>query len=65
MKTNEYIFSDPTIRFGKPCVKNTRISVFDVHQWIESGMSMEDIIQDFPELNEDSIKACLAYPVKN
>lgn len=57
----EFISIDPNIRFGKPCVKNTRISVYDVLQWMASGMSIEDIIKDFPELNEESIRACLAY----
>ncbi len=61
MSYQEYISIDPNIRFGKPCVNNTRISVYDVLQWMASGMSIEEIINDFPELNEESIRACLAY----
>ena len=49
------------IRFGKPCIKNTRISVYDVLSWLASGMSFNEIIDDFPELTESDIKACLAF----
>ena len=52
---------DPNKRFGKPCVRNTRISVYDVLSWLASGMSFAEIIDDFPELTEEDIKACLAY----
>ena len=48
-------------RFGKPCIRNTRITVFDVLGWLASGMSNEKIIHDFPELNNDDITACLSY----
>jgi len=48
-------------RFGKPCVRNTRISVFDVLGWLASGMNKSQIIQDFPELTEEDISACLSY----
>ena len=48
-------------RFGKPCVRNTRITVYDVLGWLAAGMSTEDIINDFPELTENDIKACLSY----
>lgn len=49
------------VRFGKPCVKNTRISVYDVLSWLAAGMSHNEIIEDFPELKPEDIKACLAY----
>lgn len=49
------------VRFGKPCIRNTRISVFDVLSWLASGMSNKDIIEDFPELNEQDIYAWLSY----
>ncbi len=52
---------DPNKRFGKPCVRNTRITVFDVLGWLASGMTNEEIIYDFPELTIEDIKACLAY----
>ena len=52
---------NPNKRFGKPCVRNTRITVFDVLGWLASGMTYNEIIYDFPELTMDDIKACLAY----
>lgn len=57
----EYIAIDPQQRFGKPRITGTRITVFDVLNWLANGMSKEDILQDFPELNEKQILACLAY----
>jgi uncharacterized protein (DUF433 family) len=52
---------NPNKRFGKPCVRDTRITVFDVLGWLASGMTYDEIIHDFPELSFDDIKACLAY----
>lgn len=52
---------DPNKRFGKPCVRDTRITVFDVLGWLAAGMTYTEILEDFPELNMDDIKACLAY----
>jgi uncharacterized protein (DUF433 family) len=52
---------NPNKRFGKPCVRNTRISVFDVLGWLASGMTYDEILNDFPELTFDDIRACLAY----
>lgn len=51
----------PDVRFGKPCVRNTRISVYDVLSWLASGMSVDEIIDDYPELTKEDIQACLAY----
>ena len=52
---------NPNKRFGKPCVRDTRITVYDVLGELAAGMSFQEIISDFPELTEDDIKACLAY----
>jgi uncharacterized protein (DUF433 family) len=52
---------DPAIRFGRPCIKGTRISVYDVLSWLASGMSVADIIIDYPELSEVQVQACLSY----
>ncbi len=57
----DYISIDPNIRFGRPCIKGTRISVSDVLGWMASGMSMDEILADFPELTMDQLKACLAF----
>jgi uncharacterized protein (DUF433 family) len=56
-----FIEINPEIRFGKPVIKGTRISVYDVLGWLASGLTHQDILQDFPQLNENSIYACLAY----
>ena len=52
---------NPNIRFGKPCIKNTRISVGDILGWLAAGMSNEEIIEDFPELTLEAIRAALAF----
>lgn len=57
----EYIVIDPNIRFGKPILINTRISVADVIGWLSNGMEKDEIISDFPELTIDMINACLAF----
>ncbi len=57
----KYISIDPNVRFGKPFLIGTRISVYDVLSWFANGMSAKDIIIDFPELTETQIQACLAY----
>jgi uncharacterized protein (DUF433 family) len=57
----EYIEVNPQIRFGKPVIKGTRITVYDVLQWLASGMTHNEIINDFPQLTEKQILACLAY----
>jgi len=51
----------PEVRFGKPCIRKTRISVYDVLSWLASGMSVDEIIEDFPELTKEDVQACLAY----
>lgn len=51
----------PEKRFGKPCVRDTRITVFDVLGWLASGMSQADILNDFPELTKEDISACLSF----
>lgn len=52
---------DPEVRFGKPCVRGTRITVGDVLSYLASGMSDEEILKDFPQLTRDDIRACLAF----
>lgn len=55
------IIINPEVRFGKPCVRETRISVYDVLSWLASGMTTKEILVDYPELSENDIQACLAY----
>jgi uncharacterized protein (DUF433 family) len=56
-----YISINANIRFGKPIISGTRITVYDVLSWFANGMTLNEIIEDFPELNEAQIKACFAY----
>lgn len=52
---------DPAIRFGKPCVRGTRITVGDVLGYLAGGMSEAAIIADFPQLTHEDVLACLAF----
>lgn len=61
MDYREIIKIDASKRFGKPIVRDTRITVYDVLGWLASDMTFQEIINDFPELTEEDIKACLAY----
>ena len=58
---SNYISVDPDIRSGKPCIKGTRITVGDILQRLASGMSFADILDDFPLLLEEHIRAALSF----
>ena len=55
------IVLDPAVRFGKPCVRGTRITVGDVLGYLAGGMTVEQVLADFPQLTPEDIRACLAY----
>jgi uncharacterized protein (DUF433 family) len=61
MSLLDRIALDAQVRFGKPCIRGTRISVGDVLGYLAGGMSEDHILQDFPQLVRDDIRACLAY----
>ena len=61
MDYHKIITVEPGKRGGKPCVRGMRITVADVLGWLAAGMSHEEIHDDFPELTEEDIRACLAY----
>jgi uncharacterized protein (DUF433 family) len=61
MILSEYIEINSNKRFGKPILKGTRITVADVLNWLANDMTKEEILEDFPELSGDSIKACLLF----
>ena len=52
---------EPGKRGGRPCVRGLRITVYDVLGWLASGMSEDEILADYPDLERDDIRACLAY----
>lgn len=55
------IVLDPAVRFGKPCVRGTRITVGDVLGYFAGGMTIDQVLGDFPQLTPEDIRACLAY----
>jgi uncharacterized protein (DUF433 family) len=57
----EIITIEPGKRGGKPCIRGLRIAVYDVLEYLASGMSHAEILRDFPYLTEEDIRACLAY----
>jgi len=61
MEYQQYIEIVSDKRFGKPCIKGTRISVYDVLNWLSNGMSKQEILDDFNELSIEQINACLAF----
>ena len=61
MDWHEHITVDPAVRSGKPCVKGTRITVYDVLEYLAGGMTEDQILTDFPDLQRQDIRACLAF----
>lgn len=61
MSYQDYIEITPGKRSGKPCVKGSRITVYDVLGWMATGLTTDEIIDDYPELSSEQIQACLAY----
>lgn len=57
----ERISINPEIRFGKPCIKGTRIAVWDILGWLAGGMTYSEILEDFPQLTQEDILASLAF----
>lgn len=61
MNYQDIITIEPGKRGGKPCIRGMRITVYDVLEYMASGMSQEDVLKEFPYLTEEDIRACLAY----
>lgn len=61
MSWEERIVVDPEVRSGKPCIKGTRITVYDVLEYMAGEMSEAEILADFPSLTSEDMKACLAF----
>ena len=57
----DIITVDPGKRGGKPCIRGLRITVYDVLEYLASGMSDEEILSDFPDLELTDIRACLLF----
>ncbi len=65
MQITDRITIDPQRRSGKPCIRDTRITVYDILDYLASGMSEAQIIADFPELTPDDIRAAIAFAAEH
>jgi uncharacterized protein (DUF433 family) len=61
MSYKNLITIEPGKRGGKPCIRGMRITVYDVLEYLAAGMSDKEILEDFPYLTEEDIRACLSY----
>jgi uncharacterized protein (DUF433 family) len=61
MDYRDYITIDPNKRGGKPCVRGLRITVYEVLEYLASDMTEAEILDDFPDLTREDLKACIAF----
>ena len=61
MDYRERIVIDPGVRSGKPCIRGTRITVADVFDYLAGGMTQAEVLEDFPDLMAEDIRACFAF----
>lgn len=61
MDYRERITIEPEKRAGKPCIRGLRITVYEILEYLAAGMTEDQILADFPDLERDDIRACLAY----
>ena len=61
VKHADIITINPNRRFGKPCIRDTRITVFDVFEYLAAGMTHEELLDEFPRLAEEDLLACYDY----
>ena len=61
MTYSDIIMIEPGKRGGKPCIRGLRVTVYDVLEYLASGMTHADVLREFPYLTEEDIRACLAY----
>ncbi|MDQ3129532.1 MAG: DUF433 domain-containing protein [Acidobacteriota bacterium] len=61
MDYRDYITIEPNKRGGKPCVRGLRITVYEVLEYLASEMTEAEILEDFPDLTREDLKACIAY----
>ena len=61
MNYQDRIAIDPAIRSGKPCVRGTRIAVYDILEYLAGGMTEDQVLRDFPALTRDDLRATLEF----
>ncbi|MDR0606748.1 MAG: DUF433 domain-containing protein [Bacteroidales bacterium] len=64
LEISDYIVIDQDVRFGKPCIKGTRIAVGDILQWLSEGIPVSEILDDYPLLKGVHIQAALAFAAR-
>lgn len=61
MSWQNRITVNPNVRSGKPCIKGTRMTVYDVLEYLAGGMTEDEILADFPDLVREDIRASLSF----
>ena len=61
MRYEDFIEIRPDVRSGKPCFKDTRITVYDVFEYLAGGMSETQLLRDFPALTQEHVRAAYAF----
>lgn len=61
MELEDRITITPGVRGGKPCIRGTRITVYDILEYLAGGMTESQILADFPSLTQEDIRACLVF----
>jgi len=61
MTWKDRIVITPGIRGGKPCIRGTRITIYDILEYLAGGTTESDLLRDFPDLQAEDIRACLAF----
>ena len=61
MDYRDYITIEPNKRGGKPCIRGLRITVYEVLEYLASGMTEEEILSDFPDLTKEDLRAAIAF----
>jgi uncharacterized protein (DUF433 family) len=61
MRLEDYITITAGVRSGKPCIKGTRVTVYDILEYLAGGMSQDQLLADFPDLKPEHIRAALAF----
>lgn len=61
MNWRDYITFEPGKRSGQPCIRGMRITVYDVLEYLAAGMTVDEVLADFPYLTPEDIRACFAF----
>ena len=61
MSYENRIVIDPAVRSGKPCIRGTRVTVYDILEYLAGGMTEDGILRDFPSLSREDIRAALEF----